>query len=300
MKAISTLESASTPAAAPARGPRGPAAAFALLLLGLPSVAAAQDIERVKTLYVAAAYEEALAAMPPDLTGKARTDLEQYRALCLLALGREDEAVTTIERLVKDHPTYLPSESDTSPRMLTIFSEVRGKLVPDVARQISTEAKDQFDAKNEEGAQAGFKRTLEVIDSLPEADREKLADLRMLADGFLDLTAAKPAASARSEAPAAEAPTASEEYVGPVPIREQLPVWNPPDSAAMQTEYVGLLHVVISEEGRVVAATVMKRTHPLYDAAVMRSAKEWTYKPATRGGRPIPSQKSIQIRLIPR
>ena len=288
MKALSTLGLLSRLAAALG------------LLLGLPAIAAAQDIEKVKTLYIAAAYEEALAAMPSSVTGKARTDLEQYRALCLLALGREDEAVTTIERLVKDNPTYLPSESDTSPRMLTIFAEVRAKLVPDVARQVYAEAKEKFDAKDAEAAQAGFKRTLAVIDSLPESDREKLADLRMLADGFLDLTAARPVAPATPDPAPAAKPTAAEEYVGPVPVREQLPTWTPPDSAAMQSEYLGLLHIVISEDGRVVAATMMKGTHPLYDAAVMRAAKEWTYKPATRGGRPISSQKNIQIRLVPR
>lgn len=269
-----------------------------VLLLGFPTTAAAQDIERVKTLYIAAAYEEALAAMPAEPAGRARTDLEQYRALCLLALGREDEAVAAIERLVKDNPTYLPSESDMSPRMQAMFAEVRAKLVPDVARKVYADAKDAFDAKQADTAQAGFRRTLTVIDSLPESDREKLADLRMLAEGFLDLTNAKPVAPAKPEPPAAEKPAG--DYVGPVPIREQLPIWTPPDSAAMQMEYVGLLHIVISEEGRVVAATILKTTHPLYDAAVMRAAKEWTYKPATRGGRPISSQKNIQIRLVPR
>jgi hypothetical protein len=36
---------------------------------------ASADVERVRTLYGAAAYEEALAAMPPAIEGALRTDI---------------------------------------------------------------------------------------------------------------------------------------------------------------------------------------------------------------------------------
>src|SRR5215213_1286768 len=90
----------------------GPAAAQQILPV--------TDVEHVRTLYVAAAYAEALAAIPSPDSEPARTDLEQYRALCLLALGRDAEAVSAVERLVRDHPTFLPPASETTPRMLSI------------------------------------------------------------------------------------------------------------------------------------------------------------------------------------
>ena len=258
------------------------------------------DIERVRTLYVAAAYEEALAAMPATATGVVRRDLEQYRALCLLALGREPEAVAAIERIVQDNPTYLPAESDTSPRMRSMFADVRARRVPEIAREIYSEAKKLFEAKDVNSALSGFRRTIEVIDSLPESDREGLRDLRLLVSGFSDLLAARPAAASEPPAPVPAIPEPAAEYLGPVTIREQLPSWVPPDAAARVREYVGLLRIEIGENGQVRNAVMIDATHPLYDAAAVRAAKSWTYKPATRGGKPVVAQKDIQVRLVPR
>ena len=258
------------------------------------------DIEKVRTLYVAAAYEEALAAMPANATGVARRDLQQYRALCLLALGREAEAVTAIEQLVKDNPTYLPAESEISPRMRAMFADARSKLLPDIARDIYSDAKKSFDARDAESAQSGFRRTIEVIDSLPETDRKPLEDLRLLVSGFMDLIAAQPAPKPE---PAPVNPLRMEpaaEYAGPVAIQEQLPTWTPPDTAAKTREYVGLLRIEIGEDGQVRSAVMVESTHPMYDAAAVRAAKTWTYRPATRGGRPVISQKDIRVRLVPR
>lgn len=287
-----------------------------VLLFGAPAFAQAQgpvqasavndateapDLERIRALYAAASYEEALAAMPAEVNGDAITEVEQYRALCLLALGREGDAVAAIERLVKSHPTYVPPASDTSPRMRTMFADARSKLVPDLARQKYADAKKAFEAKDGDAAQAGFRRTLELIDSLPATHRASLADLRLLASGFLDLSAARPAPE---PAPPpvqniADKP-AGGEYVPPIAVREQLPVWNPPDSRAMATEYIGMLRILIGEDGRVRTATMVESAHPLYDAAAVRAAKTWIYKPATRGGQPVVSQKDIQVRLLPR
>jgi TonB family protein len=260
-------------------------------------------LERVRSLYVAAAYEEALAAMPPDATGAVRRDLEQYRALCLLALGREAEAVSAIERLVKNDPTYLPSDSDTSPRMRSIFSVVRSRVVPEMARETYGAAKSAFAAKEVESAQTGFRRTLELIDSLPDPDKDTLDDLRVLVAGFLDLITASPAALA-APAPPGETldgkPESVAEYVPPVAVREELPGWTPPDGAAQRSEYVGLLRVMIGTDGRVTSATMVKSSHPVYDAAAVRASKTWIYRPATRAGRPVTAQKDIQVRLLPR
>jgi TonB family protein len=290
---------------------------LALLSLDVARTLAAQqippvtDLERVRNLYVAAAYAEALAAIPAP-AGETRTDLEQYRALCLLALGREAEAVAAVERLVRDHPTFVPSASETTPRMLAIFGTARAKLVPDVAKRAYLDAKAAYEKKDAEAAHDGFQRTLDLIDSLPDPEKTTLADLRLLASEFLDLTAtarpAPPSATPASSQPDGGVGTSGSTkpaspagpYAPPVAIKEELPAWNPPDNAARRTEYVGLLRVQISAAGKVESATMVRRTHPTYDVAALRAAKSWIYQPATRGGEPVAALKDIQVRLLPK
>lgn len=263
------------------------------------------DVERVRTLYIAAAYAEALAAIPSGDGEPARTDLQQYRALCLLALGREAEAVSAVERLVSDHPTFLPPTSETSPRMLSILTSARSRLVPELAKRAYIDAKAGYAKQDRAAAAAGFQRTLELIDSLPETEKTPLNDLRLLASEFLDLsaTAGRPSAPSGTEGddpkPAATPVAPAGPYLPPVAIRESLPPWNPPDTAARRTEYEGLLRVQIGPDGRVASATMVKRTHPSYDVAAVRAAKSWTYQPATRAGEPVASQKDIEVKLLP-
>jgi len=270
-----------------------------VLVSPFAATATAQDIERVRALYVAAAYEEALAAIPPASAPAVKLEVEQYRALCLLALGREDEAATAVEGIVRDNPTYLPSERDTSPRLQSIFAAARLKLLPDLAREAYTDGKTAFEAKDGDAARAAFQRAVTIVESLPEPDRGPLADLALLASGFLDLAESRAAPAPAPEKPTPPAPAAVP-YVAPVAIEEQLPPWNPPDSASMRTEYLGLLRVSIGEDGRVLSAEIVKSSHPSYDVVVARVARDWRYRPATRGGQPISSQKDIQIRLVPR
>jgi TonB family protein len=271
-------------------------------LLYLAGPAAAQDIDRVRALYVAAAYEEALAAMPAATSSVTGTELEQYRALCLLALGREDDARATVEGLVKAHPGFVPHAEDVSPRMRTLFLSVRGALMPEIAKQVYVDAKAAYEAKDREAARAGFQRTLELIDSLPEEDRIALADLRLLAGEFHELSARRAAAPvAPAPAPVPALPAAPEDPIVPaVALRQELPPWNPQDPVARQIDYTGRLRVHIGADGRVTHAEMVEPTHPIYDASVLREARNWMYRPATRGGRPVGSAHEIEIRLRPR
>ena len=269
----------------------------------VPPLASAIDIDRVRALYGAAAYEEALAAMPAINGEEVIPDLEQYRALCLLALGREKEALVTVERVVRENPMFIPSPADTSPRMQAIFTSARSKLVPQIVKQAYAEAKGAYEAKKRDAAHAAFKRTIELIDSLPDAEKSPLADLRLLAGEFLTLTAPPPAPppppTPTSGAPNDARKLESAEFVGPVAVREQLPAWVPPNSSAARTPFTGLLRIQIAADGRVTTAEIVRGSHPAYDIAAVTAAKKWVYKPATRGGQPVPSSKEIQIKLIP-
>jgi TonB family protein len=267
---------------------------------GVPAAARNQDLERVRALYGSAAYEEALAAMPPVSGAPASTDLEQYRALCLLALGREAEAIAAVERLVRDHPTFVPPAGDTSPRLQSMFDGVRSTLVPELARQAYLDSRTAFEAKNGPAARAGFQRTLDLIESLPETGRTALADLRLLAAEFLDLLVERTATAppAVPDLPVQSPP--KEAFSPPVALTEAMPPWNPPDGTAMRTEYAGLLRIMIGADGLVESATIVRSSHPVYDAAAVRAARGWTYWPATRNGQPVAAQKDIQVRLLPR
>jgi TonB family protein len=264
-----------------------------------------RNIDRVRMLYVSAAYEEALAAMPPVGGGAVRTDLEQYRALCLLALGREQEAVATVERLVNDNPLFVPPAAETSPRMQSMFVAARSKVVPLLAQRQYAAAKTAYGANDPIAARAGFRRTLDLIGSLPDPDKAaKLADLRLLATEFLDLSAARSVPSPDLTPPTAGAVSTpdprAQNVTLPIVIREHLPAWNPPNGEAKRTTYVGVLRVFVGADGRVERATIVKPSHPTYDAAALRAARQWTYRPATRGGTPVPAQRDIQVRLVPR
>src|SRR5215212_164916 len=91
-----------------------------------------------RDLYASARYDEALAVLndlrPADATNAVadRKSIEQYRSLCLLALGRGTEAESAIAAVVTADPLFMPGEVDASPRVRTAFSDVRQRLLPQI------------------------------------------------------------------------------------------------------------------------------------------------------------------------
>ena len=66
-----------------------------------------------------------------------------------------------------------------------------------------------------------------------------------------------------------------------------------------RNEYAGSLKLQIGADGRVKSATMLKPSHPLYDAALLGIARTWRYKPATQDGADTESERIIAIRLRP-
>ena len=293
------------------------AASFWLLAAAvLPAAARAQDTLTIaRELYASAEYERALATLNRiRATGVANADVptvEQYRALCLLALGRSTEAEDAIAAVVSAAPSYTPAGSDVSPRVRTAFSEVRKRILPNIIQQKYNEAKAAYDRKAYQVASDGFAQVLKTLgdpDVAPLATQPPLADLRTLAQGFLDLSETAIAATAPAAPPApapaatAAAPAATRIFtvtdaniVPPTIIRQALP----PFPRKPLTTIQGVVEVVIDEKGEVEAATIRNSMDPKYDNMALAASRNWRYQPATREGVPVKFRKLVQVRIQP-
>ncbi len=284
---------------------------FAMLLLAgclaAPAVAQQNPLAAARDLYASARYDEALLVLnglrPTENGHGDLKSIEQYRSLCLLALGRADEAEAAIAAVVAADPLYLPSESEASPRVRAAFSEVRQRQLPEIARARYANAKATYDRKDFTSAERQFRDLLRLIDDPDMAGR--LADLRVIVAGFLDLTiaaATPPPAPKKEEAPAPAPRVYSPghifsaedaEVVAPVASRQDVP----PVPAAIKTQLrdKGLLEVIIDEQGRVIGLDLRIRLHPIFDSQLLAAAKDWRYRPATLRGKPVRYRKLVQI-----
>ena len=294
---------------------------LALLMLAAAAPAASQEnpLATARELYATARYDEALAVLNGMRPTNSNTptdvkSIEQYRSLCLLALGRGLEAEAAIAAVVNADPTYQPSDAEASPRVRAAFSEVRQRLLPEIARTRYSAAKAAFDRKEYASAEEQFRTLVTLLDDADMGGR--LSDLRTLAAGFVDLSAAAvppPPPEPKKELPTASTPVAPQQpapspqhiygpedpgVVPPVPIKQELP--RVPSQVVAQARDRGLLEVVIDDQGRVVALALRLSVHPMYDTLVLTAARDWRYQPATVNGRPVKYRKMIQISVTRR
>jgi len=290
------------------------------MVMAGPAAAQSNALNAARDLYASARYDEALAMLNGMPAGNSpnvadMTSVQQYRSLCLLALGRGPEAEEAIGAVVTANPSYQPSAAEASPRVRTAFTEVRQRLLPQIAQTRYTEAKASFDGKRFADAETQFRQVMTLLD---DSDMQgRLADLRVLVSGFLDLTLAAlaPPPPAPAPAPVAEAPRAPEPapsapepvapavdrifggddagVTAPVVIKQTLPRLSAQAGVVARTR--GLLEVVIDEQGRVVSATVRVSVQPAFDQALLLAAREWSYQPATLNGQTVKFRKMIQV-----
>jgi len=292
--------------------------AVALLLTSTTLAAADQDsIAAARDLYASAAYEDALAVLDrlPDSNRPAdeSRSIEQYRAFCLLALGRTAEAEHAIEAVVAREPMYHPA-ADVSPRVRAAFSDVRRRMLPSIIQQQYAQAKAAYDHKQYGAAASGFSQLLDVMndpDAAPAVNQSPLSDLRTLAMGFKDLSVTTatpppaptvPAVAAAPTPPSPPPPAPRLLYGGsdanvvpPVTVRQDLPTY--PGQVPMVKQ--GIIEVVIDETGNVEAAVMRASVSPAYDALALAAARAWRYHPATLNGSPVKYRKTVQVTVKP-
>jgi TonB family protein len=295
-----------------------------------PLAAQPNPLVAARELYASARYDEALAMLnglsPADAGNPLeRRYVEQYRSLCLLALGRGNEAEQAIAAVVTADPAYHPSEAEAAPRVRAAFTDVRKRLLPDIARARYADAKGAFERKEFPQAEQQFRNLLALLDDGDMGGR--LGDLRVLVQGFLDLSVASsppppptsveapkaaeppvPPPSATRAAVMATAARTPEQSVssrdriftgddpgitGPIAVKQELP--RVPSTLVGRTRDRGLLEVIIDEQGRVMNVTIRSPIHPVYDSQLLVAARDWKYKPAMVNGQPVKFRKIIQV-----
>ena len=289
-----------------------------ILLLSAAHLRGQDTLAAARDLYASAEYDSALKLLD-RLSGTSSEDqqsIELYRSLCLLAVGRTQDAERSVEMIIARNPLYQPGD-DLSPRMRTAFSEAKKRLLPSIVQQQYADAKGAFDRKEFESAASGFRRVKDALndpDMGSAASKPPLADLRTLAAGFHDLSVKaippapapapppQPVAAAQPAAAAVARPVSTiytgeeRNVVPPQTLAQTLPKY---PGAVPPRGVTGVVEVVIDEGGTVESAAMVVPVTASYDKMVMSAATKWVYIPAMVNGKPVKFRKRIQITVTP-
>jgi TonB family protein len=293
------------------------ALAVTLVLSAAGAYAQDGDLAAARELYASASYDDALVVLnrlrSSDHPASQSRAIEQYRAFCLLALGRAADAQQAIEAVITAEPSYQPNESDVSPRVRTAFADVRRRMLPAIIQQKYAQAKISFDRKDFKASAIGFSQVLVALADpavSAEAARPPLSDLRMLAVGFEELSA-KAAAPPPPPAPAPPVQVAAPPSPSPSPA--PLAVYSgddrnvippsviiqtlPPFPGTVIAPRYGILEVLINASGEVESAVMTQSVTSGYDRLVLAATRSWRFKPASANGVPVKYRKLVQINV---
>lgn len=272
---------------------------FLASFVTVPRLSAQDALQAIKDLYVSAAYEDALSAVGKLDATAPNLEAEQYRVLCLVALGRLDEANQAVEAVLTARPEYRPDAAQASPRIQAIFAQVRRRIGPGVVKRMYQQGRAAMERKDRDEAIMQFEAMLRIADDADVRTDATVAELKELGSGFLELSRAMPS----KPQPVAAAATATSApppgvIVPPAVIQQRLPAWVP-GPVSRTTDFRGAVRVQISAEGRVVSAEMVKSVHPAYDQLLLRAARSWLYEPARKDGVPISSEKTVEVSVVP-
>lgn len=262
------------------------------------------ELAAARGLYATAAYEDALDQLNRiRSTDALRDQVDTYKALCLLALGRTRDSEKMIEQILARNPQYVPNESEVSPRLMVVYRSVRSRLVPGAARSMYAAARANFDDKKYEMAAAQLRELIALLNT--DDGDPMMADLRLLAEDFLRLaeTGGAPPIDTRtpllsiSRVAVTKGPVYSildRNVVAPVEVSRPQPILDAPRGTPPGL-YQGLVEVVIDEAGRVESATIRRSISAAFDAELLASTEKWRFQPATRGGQPVKYRRSYEV-----
>jgi hypothetical protein len=315
-----------------------------LMLMSVPRLGAQDPLASARSLYASAAYDEALKTLQElssegggRIAGASFREVEEYRFLCLLALGRNSEARESISAVVTVDPLYKLDENTTSPRVLNAFRAVRREVLPDILTNIYNAGKSMYDAKDYKGAEPQFRKVMNLAGDPDLAG--KGSDLVTLAKGFLDLASAANAAAATAAPPAPAATNAGGTGTAPAggnaagaatapaggnasaagaaaypnrTIVAQQPKAGeivpprlmkrtipnvPSDLSRFGQLRPGEMEILIDETGKVTEAKFTKPIHPIYDSLVIAATRSWKYEPARADGIPVKFRINLKVTI---
>jgi hypothetical protein len=289
---------------------------LAMTLAALTPSAAQESLANARQLYASADYRSALTMLNTLLSASPspqdRQSIDLYRTLCLVAIGNNDEANKAIETMVSRDPLYHPNMDEVPPRLRTIFSDARKRLLPALIQERYVIAKAAFDKGDMKIASDGFTQVLLALsdpDITVAAKQPPLADLRVLASGFNDLTVRAltpppvpvvPMPVQQAPPPPVAAPREPIIYsqdnanvLPPETVRQDLPQY----PGRVTFDRSGVLEVVIDTTGAVESAMMLEGVEALYNRLLLTAAKNWRYRPARIDGVPVKYRKRIQITL---
>jgi hypothetical protein len=287
---------------------------LAIILAAFTPSSAQESLASARQLYASADYKSALMMLNTLLAASPspqdRQAIELYRTFCLVALGSTDEANKAIEAMVSRDPLYRPNMDDVPPRLRTVFSDARKRLLPALIQERYVIAKAAFDRGDMKNAADGFTQVLMALSDPDVAVASKqppLADLRVLASGFNDLTVRAltpppvPVVPLAVQAPPpVSAPREPIVYsqddgsvVAPVTVRQDMPQF----PGRVMFDKAGVIEVVIDTNGQVESATMIQSMDPLYNRLLVAATKNWSYRPARLDGAPVKYRKRIQVTL---
>src|SRR6186713_1794313 len=265
---------------------------LAAALLGSASPARADDrLAEALRLYDDATYTRALEVLDQLTVSEPSPRVHQYRALCLIALGRPDAAERAMADIVAADPFFALEAEAASPRIAAQFASVRRRLLPPLIRRGFADATAQYREGATARARQRFDDVLRLLDDPALQADQSLADLALVAGAFVELTKAQtpppsiavisrpivvapalpviaapadpapappaaPSSAVVASAPGpmrvtASAPAAFEPAVAMV---RPLPRWTPPDPRTATRAYSGAIALEVDVNGRVVAA----------------------------------------------
>lgn len=275
-----------------------------------PSLAAARD------LYVSAEYGSALEMLTALARGNPtradRQAIDLHRVLCLMALDNATEATQVVEDMLTTDPLYRPDVTDLPPRVRSVFTDARKRLLPGIVQQRYVVARAAFEQKEFAVAAEAFQL---VLNGLSDPDigavsgQPPLSDLKVLATGFRELAAKAlptlalveetptPPPPVRPSVPAALVVYSAEDsgVAPPQTIRQVVP----PFPGRVLSAGVATIDIVINEMGGVETASIVTPLNPQYDRMALNAARTWLYKPAMLNGAPVKYRKRLQLTVLP-
>jgi tetratricopeptide (TPR) repeat protein len=256
-------------------------------------------LEQARTLYAEAAYEEALATLPASSPSGREDEADEYRTLCLLALGKIAEAERTTEGALMRNFAF--SMADASPRGRDFVGAIRQRVLPIRAESLYARGRADLEDRNYTEALNKFSTLLALLD---EPEVAKLSDLRAPTEQFR-ATAERLAAAERAKGTTSP-DEANRIYTRlaaavkpPVQVSRKLPLWTPPRDQAWRT-FRGVVEVVVDREGRVESAKVIESLAAFYDGPLADAAMTWHFEPARLNGQPVRFRHQIEIVMRPK